>query len=66
LFILFEKVAWLKSTGIFLETKQQIRTFMDATYKFRLQQIEDTLFNPTLIMEEYPKFKDFEQGELVC
>ena len=39
---------------------------MDATYKFRLQQIEDTLFNPTLIMEEYPKFKDFEQGELVC
>ena len=38
---------------------------MDSTYLYRVQQIEDTLITPTLIMEEYPKFKDFEYGELV-
>jgi hypothetical protein len=39
--------------------------YSKATFGYRQKEIKQTLTEPGLIMKEYPRFKDFQNGSLV-
>jgi hypothetical protein len=42
-----------------------IEEYMKATFGYRQKQIKNSLTEPGLVMKEYPRFKDFQNGSLV-
>ena len=42
-----------------------IEEYMKATFGYHQKQIKNSLTEPGLVMKEYPRFKDFQNGSLV-
>ncbi|KAK4008302.1 hypothetical protein OUZ56_013445 [Daphnia magna] len=59
------KVEWLKSHPPGGDNDTVIIEYSKATFGYRQKEIKQTLTEPGLIMKEYPRFKDFQNGSLV-
>ncbi|EFX66686.1 hypothetical protein DAPPUDRAFT_262737 [Daphnia pulex] len=58
-------VEWLKSHPPGGDNDTVIIEYSKATFGYRQKEIKQTLTEPGLIMKEYPRFKDFQNGSLV-
>ncbi|KAK4019507.1 hypothetical protein OUZ56_001523 [Daphnia magna] len=58
------KVEWLKSHPPGGDNDTVIIEYSKATFGYRQKEIKQTLTEPGLIMKEYPRFKDFQNGSL--
>ncbi|KAK4006713.1 hypothetical protein OUZ56_011871 [Daphnia magna] len=58
------KVEWLKSHPPGGDNDTVIIDYSKATFGYRQKEIKQTLTEPGLIMKEYPRFKDFQNGSL--
>lgn len=47
------------------ENDSVIKEYMKTTFGYRQKQIRTSLTEPGLVMAEYPRFKDFQNGSLV-
>lgn len=47
------------------ENDPVIEEYMKTTFGYRQEQIRASLTEPGLVMAEYPRFKDFQNGSLV-
>jgi hypothetical protein len=63
-FFIFKK-NWLKDHTPSPTNDTQIREFMEKTFNFRRFQIRTILRNATRIIQNYPRFIDFQLGSLV-